>query len=631
MFRTKWNEGTAISIACLAVLFTPFGAHATGNDRVIFDPPVSGPAWTEPGQWRSKVQQVFDGRTRTLVRRAYEVWDPEPSRDLDFVWTPDRPELDRPGRINRNGHLVWRLKGLPSYDRESVFAEYRGMVRGGRIDGRGVYHDSTGLHYVGEWRAGLMHGRGTLKIPTGDEYTGEFRGGKANGRGRFIDVTGETFDGPFADGLRHGRGTTVLPSGVRYESSWVSGKEAEPSRLSRLAQSGSKGVPGGTDDIRIGVTIDKRLGSNRPAKGDLVYAISNGPDRLLIRPDDRRLVNLWKEGGEIQLTQEEERGEADWAGGVFSLPKAQVVPLILQIEVRNQSSRAASISGAYLDVQDSSTDNQPAIQLKVGALAGCGASAPEYRPRFTIENYGWGAAEQASIQFAFVRAGTKAHQNLQSISRPLGRLDRSIRVNLEDDLRRAGVNIDVLKRNAKTGFACKAAASQRCQIGDGRFGSNCRGVIDSCAQELRQSGVFGSLASQISFINTEIVLNASGMLRYGWQDSQGKSNQSASPFNAVFPIGFLKQELECGEGGERNVISRPTQKLRLDARRYRIPLSFQASLAAGRSERLSFAVGADKASHHDFTIVIQLADGREIRSRPLELMYFVPRPIPTSG
>ena len=44
----------------------------------------------------------------------------------------------------------------------------------------------------------------------------------------------------------------------------------------------------------------------------------------------------------------------------------------------------------------------------------------------------------------------------------------------------------------------------------------------------------------------------------------------------------------------------------------------------GRVARYGLALNAAKASQHKFKVVMQLADGREITSRPINLLYFVP-------
>ena len=131
------NELSRLTSLCLLALATTMAAAlAAEQDDGIGDPELAGAASVEPGAWRTKLQQVFDPATRTLSRRMYTIWDAEPSRDLDFIWKPDRLSDERPGRINGSGHLIWRIKGKPAYDPSSVFAEYRGTcARAGSRDG----------------------------------------------------------------------------------------------------------------------------------------------------------------------------------------------------------------------------------------------------------------------------------------------------------------------------------------------------------------------------------------------------------------------------------------------------------------------------------------------------------------
>ena len=235
------------------------------------DPKIAGRLSAETGAWRTKTQQVFDPVERTLIRRLYTVWDPEPSRDLDFVWVPDTLADDSEGAVNGQGRLIWRIKGKPAYDPASVFAEFRGSMKDGRADGRGRYFDRSGLAYEGEWKNGVMDGHGRLRLPNADEYAGQFRAGKANGTGRYVDVTGEIFEGPFVNGLRDGRGTTRLPNGPSYRSSWVAGEETEGSRAVRLSQVGAQRMPGGSDDVRVAVELPQPAESTSPPASDRCF------------------------------------------------------------------------------------------------------------------------------------------------------------------------------------------------------------------------------------------------------------------------------------------------------------------------------------------------------------------------
>lgn len=578
-----------------------FGAS---RDDVVLDPGIAGPPAVARGVWRTKTQTVFDSLARTLIRRMYTVWDPMPSRDLDFVWVPNSVRDDKEGKINGVGRLIWRLKGTPAYDRASVFAEYRGAMKDGRADGQGRYFDATGITYNGEWKNGSMDGLGTLMLPSGDEYVGQMRAGKANGTGRYIDVTGEIFEGRFVDGQRDGIGTTTLPNANSYRSTWVQGKETEDSRLLRLAQSTGLQSPGISDDVRIGVTVDR----TRARDGDLLYAASSAGPKLMIQPDNKRLMSMWKGGGEIQLLDSEEGGQEN---GVFSLSRGELLPLTLVFEVQNRSAAPIAVAGAYLAVASSVSDLQPAIQLDRG-LDACTLGSAEFQPTFKAENFGWGAAEHAATHFAFANPNTSGRPRTLNVSKSLGNIVQTVEVDLAPELRAAGVNTGVLKAKSESGFVCTSKSPS------------------ACLQQIRATGVFGSITSQIGLQDTSIFVSAAGTLDYSWQDSKGAQHSASSPYNVKLPLGHIKIEAECGEGGERDVIAARALEFRLDQANYRLPVSFQRSIPAGRTSRFTVTVKAAKSSQHDFTVVLQLADGREISSRPINLLYYVPRWFPAS-
>lgn len=614
-------------LACAALVTTAWlgsRALATGEPASVATPPLTGPGWTERGVWRTRVQQVFDVRTHELVRRVYTVWDAAPSRDLDFVWTLDNPGVDRPGRINGSGHLVWRIKGRPTYDPTAVHAEYRGSFRRGRAEGHGAWLDHAGLYYEGEWRGGLMHGHGTLKLPGGDEYVGQMRSGRANGVGRVIDSTGEVYEGPFVDGHRHGRGKTTLPGGHTYASLWVMGREAEATRLVRVAQGGAKSIVGG-DDIRIGITIDKRLppSSRKEEKalnrGDLWYAVSNTPSGLQIRPDNKRLMSVWKGGGDIHLTGDEQDKNLD-DFGVFSLLKGQLVPLSLNIELQNRASRPVRVVGAYLDVASSETDLQPAIQMAGESAFAEGQHGHYYMPFRYIENFGWGTARNARLRVKFTATGQPSTAPTTTLD--LGTIEKSTRVDFEPTLRAAGVNVDILRQNSSQeddqngGFRCKSR------------------VLQACQQELRALRIFGTLAPLVTLSERDGALEAmirvglAGSLDYEWADSKGQTQQASAPFKTTLALGYVKRPYLGGgegEGASREIIAVNAAALVLDRTAYRVPVAFRTETAAGRTSRLTLPIEAEKASAHAFTVVVQLDDGREIRSRQIDLLYFTPR------
>jgi hypothetical protein len=587
---------TAAAFAlCVLLPCAGFGAE---RPDVVIDPVIAGPPASTPGVWRTRTQPVFDPVERTLVRRMYMVWDAMASRDLDFVWIAGSLRDDRQGKVNGVGRLIWRFKGKPAYDPASVFAEYRGAMKDGRADGEGSYFDATGISYRGSWKDGLMDGRGTLMLPGGDEYAGELRAGKANGSGRYVDVTGEMFEGSFVDGERDGLGTTTLPNGESYRSRWVHGKETEDSRRLRLAQSGGQLAQTGGDDVRIAVTVDRSKARDRR---DLAYAASSSAARLVIEPDNQRLMAMWKGNGEIELNQTEEGETSEY--GVFSLNKGQLLPLTLVFEVQNRSSGPVAVAGAYLAVDSSASDLEPAIQLN-RALAVCGDTP--YKPTFRLENFGWGPAENAEMRFAFANPSVSA-QPRANVAKRVGNIARTANVDLEPELKAAGVNTATLASRSRSGFVCSGVTPP------------------ACLQQVKASGVFGSIAAQVGLQGpTGIYVNLHGTLDYNWRDAAGAAQTRSSPYNVLLPLGHIKIEAECGEGGEREVIAAKPIEFRLDQSGYRLPVSFQRSIPAGRTSQYALTVKAAKSSQHNFKVVLQLADGREVASRPVSLLYYWP-------
>ena len=458
MSVTRLFEIIASFMICSLLSGACFG---TERSDVVLDAVIAGPDTQSAGIWRTKSQLVFDPAERTLIRRMYMVWDPMPERDLDFVWIPDSLRGDKDGKVNGVGRLIWRFRGKPAYDPASIFAEYRGSMKDGRAEGEGGYFDATGISYKGAWKNGLMDGSGTLMLPGGDEYVGEMRAGKANGSGRYIDITGEIFEGSFIDGERDGLGTTILPNASSYRSRWAHGKETEDSRRLRIVQSGGQLAQVDGGDVRIGITVDRSKARDRR---DLVYAASSNSSRLTIQPENQRLMAMWKGKGEIQLNDGEEGGTNEY--GVFSLNRGQLLPLTLIFEVQNRSSASISVAGAYLAIDSSVSDLEPAIQFN-RALTVC--TDTPYKATFRAENFGWGAAENAEIRFAFANPNVSGPSRA-NVTKRVGAIARTANVDLEPELRAAGVNTATLASRSKSGFVCsgvsrEAACSRSKQVG----------------------------------------------------------------------------------------------------------------------------------------------------------------------
>ena len=69
-------------------------------------------------------------------------------------------------------------------------------------NGYGIYLDTHGSKYQGEWVNDSQHGKGEESWNNGQtKYIGQFYKGKKNGKGRFEWEDGSFYDGDFVDGV----------------------------------------------------------------------------------------------------------------------------------------------------------------------------------------------------------------------------------------------------------------------------------------------------------------------------------------------------------------------------------------------------------------------------------------------
>ena len=575
------------------------------SDGKVIQTVVSDGWGQEPGRWRTQVQHVFNAATRKLERRLYTWFDPAPWRNLDALWLPSDPKSDRAGPIAGTGQFIWRMSGALEWDPSAVVATYTGEFRNGRPEGQGELVMRDGLAYRGRWRTGRADGEGRLQLPSGEEYVGGFRNGFARGIGHLIDVTGETYDGAFAAGLPDGRGRTTLPSGFAYESAWSHGFESLRTRRVRLAQVGSGGISG--EDLRIGVIAPRTPSLPRDVQASDVisYASSNRGGTIYVVPSDKKLMDLWKGNGELQTF---DVGDVRYGIFGFSQKLLDATPPTLQLDFQNRSTGPIEIVELRLEVAESATDNQPAVQL-VDTTHECGAGP---FPDYTLENYGWSSAKASKLRLSFDSGGTASAQKTFAAARSIGDLENRKSISFTPELTAAGVNVAQLKRVGEAGFPCAS------------------GDIKACFAQLRTNPVFGRLGEKLVLEETRILAPVSGVYGYTWIDSKGVEHTRSSSFSLKLYLAHLPTVAECGEGGAPEVARKSPVRLMLDATNYSLPLSFRKSITGGQTARFALQLSAAKSSQHKFAVTAVLSDGRRISSRPIDLLFFKPKPQPRS-
>lgn len=117
-------------------------------------------------------------------------------------------------RASGSGVIEWRYRGKTS--------RFRGEVREGSPNGRGVQTWPGGDRYEGQFRDGKRHGRGTYIWSNGDRYQGEWRNGRQHGLGVFTWHGGNRYAGSFRRGQPDGFGV-CLTDGSLIEGEWDKG------------------------------------------------------------------------------------------------------------------------------------------------------------------------------------------------------------------------------------------------------------------------------------------------------------------------------------------------------------------------------------------------------------------------
>ena len=115
-------------------------------------------------------------------------------------------------------------------------------IKGDCQNGTGIYNDSKGNKYIGNFKGGNRHGEGSMTWADGDTYKGQWVNNKMHGKGTFKtnlftytgnfkedsmtgqatikDAHGGTYTGNIKDGAKEGQGTQKFPNGSIYTGEW---------------------------------------------------------------------------------------------------------------------------------------------------------------------------------------------------------------------------------------------------------------------------------------------------------------------------------------------------------------------------------------------------------------------------
>jgi hypothetical protein len=549
-----------------------------------------------------------------MERLRFTAFDPLPSLGLDFRWEPDPGNAAGLRAVAGPGRVIWREQGAPAYDRTAIVTTYRGVFSNGRLNGKGVFVDRSGLAYRGQWLNGLMHGPGELTLPNGDVYIGGFSEGRLHGQGTYIDTSGVVYRGGFAGNLREGEGRITRHDGAVIAAVWRGGEMVAGTRRQiATAPEPSLASLRSYEDLSLGVLVDRR--DPRPTgtmDQPLGYTAQNNPERMQILPDYPRMLDIWRGRGNLRVSFGEgyQIGNALRVDGVHTfigLGPSRVEPVPIILEFENRTTAPVQIRAAYLDVADSATDQDPAIQLELerrDCVFSDIAQNSFCATDFVFQNYGWSNPVNAELNFTF---GGETR-----FRKEIGTWEHIKEVRFDSELRQMGVDLEALTRR----IVCPDS---------GTFGIE---RVDACRGEIRRDPDFGRLGAYLDLRGGWVGATVSGTLDYDWKTVKGEWRRKSSPFDGFIRIAMLPGGPEEGEGGNPVPIGHEPFMLPLDGGAYRLPLPLSATVGAGVNGRWRMELEAERSSNHDFRVVFVLADGKRVASRPIDMLYVKPRTFP---
>jgi hypothetical protein len=94
----------------------------------------------------------------------------------------------------------------------------------GKKEGFGIFYDSGGNKYIGEWKDDQFDGKGRLISINGDCYEGDFKSGIIEGSGMLISKEGGyNYLGEFKNNKFHGKGKIIYDDNTTYEGNFSKG------------------------------------------------------------------------------------------------------------------------------------------------------------------------------------------------------------------------------------------------------------------------------------------------------------------------------------------------------------------------------------------------------------------------
>jgi hypothetical protein len=330
--------------------------------------------------------------------------------------------------------------------------------------------------------------------------------------------------------------------------------------------------------LRVQVFIDEQrfAEARRDVPGAVGYRLQPSPAGLRLVPDAAALLQAWK-GDEVATN--------------LSLAARRFVPVMLVLDLANESQAPLQVVGSHLRVAASATDPQPLI-----------VAADGFDRSLRLRNHGWGPAEGTTLRFGFGRDAPPE----RPFVRELGTLG-SVQLVVQKELQ---ATLPALARWIEQ--------PPRCPSED---------RLPACFEQLVASAAGRPLRTVGVQRGRTVLARLHGELQYRWRDGAGAEQARRQ----ALALDLHLFDFALPPRPPTAAMVRPPEErgfapieLPADRKAYRVPLPYRPLIPPGQARRFELALLAPKSSHHVFEIVVETAGGDQAVSPPIELDYLLP-------
>jgi len=507
------------------------------------------------------------------------IWDPAPELKLSFWWSGGR---NTNNEAEGEGTLTWS-------DEEGPLSVYSGEVVGGKRHGSGSWYHRSGSKYAGGWKNNVKEGIGEYWLKNGDYYKGGFRDDKLEGEGMYVFADGSVYQGNFAGGNKQGSGVMTFPDGRVHRSAWEKDQDTNPP------------PPPSEPYLVIGVdpqvyalngkvfnSSDPNLSENNQ-DNVLTYRGRWTGNEFVISPDWPYWV-LWNSGGPV--------------GGLGNFDLG-AHPVFIELRVYNPGQEKVTISSAEVDVQKSTPDVEPI--LEIGSI---------YSTRdVVIANLYNRKVDDVELSYNLLPPAQSAKFGNYKFKEKTGAFTGRTQFSIDESLSALGVDVALIKewQAEKDGII----ADQQLENTDFELIQERKSALLAKVRAALNSLMPFAEPSETN-VSLELVL--AGELKVFWTNQDGSKQNTV--VKVEFPKTFFVVEDELGAGGPSS--GRYDVLLEVSGGNYVRPFPYKRALEPGANDRFVVTLASDESSFQDFRVRLVTTDGREIVSPHCRLHFLVP-------